>query len=119
MCCANLRSSAARLCVRKYWRPVRGPEPDPLLHACTLGDGCFVGMGATVMDFAVVEPGAMVGAGSLVLNNAVVKTGELWAGRPAKYKRDLKDAEKAFLQKSAKQYAQFAQRHKESSKKLS
>ena len=37
-----------------------------LLHACVLEDGCMIGMGATVMDFAVVETGAWVAAGALV-----------------------------------------------------
>ncbi|CAI8007158.1 N-acetyl-gamma-glutamyl-phosphate reductase [Geodia barretti] len=37
-----------------------------LLHACVLEDGCMIGMGATVMDYAVVETGAWVAAGALV-----------------------------------------------------
>ena len=37
-----------------------------LLHACALEDGCMIGMGATVMDQAVVETGAWVAAGALV-----------------------------------------------------
>src|SRR4029453_3430081 len=40
--------------------------PAALLHACTLEDGCFIGMKACVMDGVVVESGAMVAAGALV-----------------------------------------------------
>ena len=85
-----------------------------LIHACTLEDMSFVGMQAVVMDFAVVESMAMVGAGSLVLANKRIPSGQLWAGRPAKYIRDLTDAEMAFLKESAEKYAEFGQRHKRS-----
>ena len=40
-----------------------------LLHACTLEDGCFVGMRATIMDGCFVERGAMVAAGAVVTPN--------------------------------------------------
>eukprot|EP00392_Amoebophrya_sp_AT5.2_P008589 g8617.t1 len=85
-----------------------------LIHACTLESGSFVGMQSCVMDFAVIESGGYVGAGSLVLSKARVKAGELWAGRPAKFVRLLKDAEKEFIPKSAVEYAKFGGRHKES-----
>lgn len=60
-----------------------------LLHACTLEDNCFIGMSATVMDGAVIEKGAMVAAGALVTPEKRVKSGQLWAGTPAKYLRDI------------------------------
>ena len=64
-----------------------------LLHACTLEDGCFVGMRAVVMDQAVVQGGAMVAAGALVTPGKLVPSGQLWAGSPARYLRDLKPGE--------------------------
>ncbi|MDH3242283.1 MAG: gamma carbonic anhydrase family protein [Alphaproteobacteria bacterium] len=68
-----------------------------LLHACTLEDGAFVGMGATVMDDCVVEGGAMVAAGALVTPKKRVLKGELWAGSPARCLRPLKDEEIAYF----------------------
>ena len=71
-----------------------------LLHACTVGDGAFIGMRSLVLDRAVVEPGAMVAAGATVTMDKVVKSGQLWAGAPARYARDLRDdelAEEAYL----------------------
>jgi carbonic anhydrase/acetyltransferase-like protein (isoleucine patch superfamily) len=61
-----------------------------LIHACTLEDGCFVGMRAVVMDLAVVEGQAMVAAGALVTPGKRVPSGQLWAGSPARFARDLK-----------------------------
>ncbi len=79
-----------------------------MVHACTLDDGCFVGMKACVMDDAVVEGGAMVAAGALVTPGKRVPSGQLWAGNPAKYKRDLTAAETAYIELSAQRYADLA-----------
>lgn len=75
-----------------------------LLHACTIGDRAFIGMKACVMDDAEVEPMAMVAAGALVTPGKRVPTGQLWAGSPARYMRDLTEEEMKFLQFSADRY---------------
>ena len=82
-----------------------------LLHACTLEDGAFVGMRATVMDGAVVEGGAMVAAGALVTPNKRVPKGKIWAGSPAKELRDLSDEEKAYLKFSPAHYVEEAAKY--------
>ncbi len=82
-----------------------------LLHACTLQDDCFIGMHATVMDHAVVESGAMVAACANVTYNKTIPTGQLWAGNPAKYFRDLKPEEAAFIPKSAQNYIELAKEY--------
>lgn len=76
-----------------------------LLHACTLEDSCFIGMGATVMDGVVVESGAMVAAGALVTPGKRVKSGEIWAGNPAKFFRELTQEEKDYIAISENNYA--------------
>lgn len=68
-----------------------------LLHACTLEDGCMIGMQATVMDGAVVESGALVAAGSLVTPGKRVSAGEVWAGSPARKLREVGDRDKDML----------------------
>ena len=55
------------------------------LHGCEIRDGALVGMGATVLDHAVVGKGAIVAAGALVLSNTQIGDGELWGGVPAKF----------------------------------
>lgn len=79
-----------------------------VLHACTLEDNCFIGMGATIMDGAVVEAGAMVAAGAVVTPGKRVKSGELWAGSPAKLMRPLSEDDIAFFPKSAANYVRLA-----------
>jgi len=79
-----------------------------LLHACRLEDGCFVGMRAVVMDGAVVESGAMVAAGALVTPRKRVLAGQLWAGSPAKYLRDLTPEERQMMVENPRYYAELA-----------
>lgn len=79
-----------------------------LLHACTLEDGAFVGMRATLMDDVLVESGGMVAAGALVTPGKRVGRGELWAGSPAKKIRDLTDADRAATVKLAPRYVALA-----------
>jgi carbonic anhydrase/acetyltransferase-like protein (isoleucine patch superfamily) len=76
-----------------------------ILHACTVEDGAFVGMGATLMDGVVVEPEAMVAAGALVLPRARVPRGELWGGRPARRMRELRQEEIDYFGELAQHYA--------------
>lgn len=82
-----------------------------MLHACTLEDGSFVGMSATVLDGAVVETGAMVAAGALVTPGKRVPKGELWAGAPAKCMRALTQDELDYFQVSADHYAELAAKY--------
>jgi len=83
-----------------------------VLHACTLEDGCFIGMGATILDGVVVESGAMVAAGAVVTPGKRVKKGELWAGNPAKLLRELKPEDVAFFPKSAENYVNLANQYR-------
>jgi len=54
-----------------------------ILHGCTIGDECLIGMGSLVMDKAVLQPRVLLGAGSLVPERAVLESGWLYLGRPA------------------------------------
>ena len=82
-----------------------------LLHACNLQDSCFVGMGATIMDDAIVETGAMVAAGALVTPGKVIKKGQIWAGNPAKYFRDLTQEESDFIEISENNYVKHVEEY--------
>ena len=55
-----------------------------IVHGCTIGNDVLVGMGAIVMDHAVVEDEVLIAAGAVVLENSVLESGHLYAGVPAK-----------------------------------
>ena len=82
-----------------------------LLHACTLEDGSFVGMQSMVMDGATVQTGAMVAAGAVVTPNKTIPTGQIWAGNPAKFMRELKDEEKKYISISERNYVELAKEY--------
>lgn len=82
-----------------------------LLHACTLEDGSFIGMHSTVMDGAVVESGGWLAAGALLPPGKRVPKGQIWAGNPARYLRDLKDGEISFIPVSAQNYVELGEEY--------
>ncbi len=79
-----------------------------ILHACRIGDYCLIGMAATVMDGAVLEPRTILGAGSLVPGGKTLEGGYLWMGSPARRMRPLNERELAQLEYSALHYARLA-----------
>ena len=78
-----------------------------ILHACKLGDRCLVGMGAIVMDGAVLESDCMVAGGAVVTPGTVVPSSTLWRGNPARFARELSEAEVDYLAYSAHHYVRL------------
>ncbi len=83
-----------------------------ILHGCSVGDNCLIGMGAIIMDLAKIGPNCIVGAGSLVTEGSEFPEGSLILGRPAKVVRPLKPEELAFLPKSAANYITYTSWYK-------
>ena len=83
-----------------------------LLHACTVEDGGFVGMGAIVLDEAVIESGGMLAAGAMLTQGKRVPSGELWAGSPARRARALTDEELAGFGKTVENYRARGQEYR-------
>lgn len=79
-----------------------------IVHGCTLEDTCLVGMGATVLDGAVVRSYSFVAAGALVPPRFEVPSGTLVAGVPAKVVRDLSEEERRQIASSAEHYRGYA-----------
>ena len=75
-----------------------------ILHGCTLRDRVLVGMGATVLNNAVIGEDCLIGAGALVTENKVFPPGSLIVGSPAKVVRELTPEAIASLKTSADQY---------------
>jgi carbonic anhydrase/acetyltransferase-like protein (isoleucine patch superfamily) len=82
-----------------------------VVHACTIGDACLIGMHATVLDGVVVERHAMIGAGAVVTPGKRVGEGELWLGNPARCVRRLTAVESEKLHYSARHYVKLKDRY--------
>ncbi|KPC53501.1 gamma carbonic anhydrase family protein [Amantichitinum ursilacus] len=78
-----------------------------MLHGCTIGNECLIGMGSIVLDRVVIEDRVMLGAGSLVPPGKVLRSGYLYMGRPAKEVRPLTEGELAHFAYSAGHYVRL------------
>ena len=78
-----------------------------IIHACRIEDAVLIGMGAIVLDGAVVKKHGFVGAGALIPPGKVVGEGELWLGNPARKARLLTEAEIEALYYSAGHYVRL------------
>lgn len=75
-----------------------------ILHACHLEDWAFVGMGATVLDGAVIEAGGLLAAGGLLTQGKRIGANQLWAGAPARFVRVMSADERRFFDGNAERY---------------
>ena len=82
-----------------------------VLHGCSVGDEAVIGPSALV--FGTVEKQAQVAAGALLLEHQTVPSGQLWAGQPAKFVRDLTADEKSALGSQAALNVALAAKHSE------
>ena len=75
-----------------------------IVHACTVGDECLIGMGATILDGAEIGDQCIVGANALVKQGMTVPAGSMVLGSPAKVVRALSDTERRSLKSWAVKY---------------
>lgn len=84
------------------------------IHGATICHGALIGMGATVLDHAVVGEGSIVAAGALVLSHTVIPPGTVWGGVPARFIKNVDpEQSKELNQKIANNYVMYAQWYKE------
>ena len=81
-----------------------------IVHGCTAGDGCLIGMGAIVLSGAVLGDNCMVGAGALVTGKTNAPAGSLLLGSPAKILRQLTPEEIANSRQNAEHYIELGRK---------
>ena len=82
-----------------------------MVHGCTLEDRAFVGLGSIVMDGCTIESEAMLAAGAMLTQGKRIAAGQLWAGRPAKYVRDLSAQDREMMRLGVAHYVALGKRH--------
>lgn len=79
------------------------------IHGAEIKDNALIGMGSVVLDHAVVGEGAIVAAGSVVTGKTVIGPGELWAGVPAKFIKNVDPVQSQEMnQRIARDYHMYA-----------
>lgn len=89
-----------------------------MLHGCTVGDNCLIGIQSVVLNRAVIGRNSMVGAGSLVPEGKQFPDGVLLLGSPAKVVRELSAAEIQLLQHLSQVYVKNARRYRDALRPL-
>ena len=80
-----------------------------VIHGAVIGDGCLIGMGATILDNAVVPPGCIIAANALVLSNARLEPDSVYAGVPAKKVKDVTPEQREeIIRRTARDYRMYA-----------
>jgi len=82
-----------------------------IVHGANVGDRSLIGMGATLLNRAVIGADSIVGANALVTEGKVFPDGSLIVGAPARLVRPLTEAEIAGLRLSAATYVANARRY--------
>ena len=82
-----------------------------ILHGCTIGDGCLIGMGAIVLTGAVLGEGCLVGAGALVTGKTNAPAGSVLLGSPAKIAKELTPEHISAQKQDAIHYVELARKH--------
>ena len=79
-----------------------------VVHACTVGDECLIGMNCTILDGAEIGAQSIIGANALVTQGTKIPEGSLVLGSPAKVVRELSEEERAGLKAWAQHYVDNA-----------
>jgi len=77
------------------------------VHGCVVEDECLIGIGARVLNNCRIGKGSIIAAGSVVPENTIVPPRTLWAGVPAKMRRELTDKDRALILEYAQNYLDF------------
>ena len=83
-----------------------------ILHGCTIGDSCIIGMGSTILDGASIGKNSIVGANSLVTSGKSFPENSLIMGSPARVVRTLSEQETASIKQSAHGYVDLKEAYK-------
>jgi len=77
------------------------------VHGCTVEDECLIGIGAVVLNDCRIGTGSIIAAGAVVPEHTVVPPRTLWAGVPAKNRRELGPEDRKLILEYAQNYLDY------------
>lgn len=108
----NIQDGAVIHCTYQKAKTVIGSNVsiahNAIVHGCTVEDNVLIGMGAIVMDDAVIGTNSVIAAGAVVLAGTRVEPNSIWAGMPARKIKDISDEMKEVIERTAKNYPMYA-----------
>lgn len=108
----NIQDGAVIHCTYQKAKTVIGNDVsiahNAIVHGCTLEDRVLIGMGAIVMDDAVVKSGSIIAAGAVVLAGTIVEENSIYAGMPAKKVKEVGPEMEGIFDRTANNYIMYA-----------
>lgn len=90
-----------------------------IVHGCVIENDVLIGMGAIVMDNALIGSNSIIAAGAVVLENTIVEPGSIYAGVPAKKVKDIsKDKISGEINRIADNYIKYSSWFQQPTKKF-
>lgn len=80
-----------------------------VVHGCTVEDNVLIGIGAIILDDAVIGANSVIAAGAVVLPGTKVESGSIYAGMPARKVKDITDEMREVIQRTARNYPMYAE----------
>ncbi|MFM8834535.1 MAG: gamma carbonic anhydrase family protein [Cytophagales bacterium] len=109
----NIQDGAVIHCTYQKAKTVIGSNVsiahNAIVHGCTVEDNVLIGMGAIIMDDAVIGNNSVIAAGAVVLPKTVVEPGSIYAGMPAKKVKEIGDEMREVIQRTARNYPMYAE----------
>jgi len=109
----NIQDGAVIHCTYQRAKTVIGNNVsiahNAIVHGCTVEDNVLIGMGAIIMDDAVIGPNSVIAAGAVVLAGTHVEPGSIYAGMPAKRVKDISPEMREVIQRTARNYPMYAE----------
>lgn len=109
----NIQDGAVIHCTYQKTKTIIGNNVsiahNAVVHGCTVQDNVLIGMGAIIMDEAIIGANSVIAAGAVVLPGTVVESGSVYAGTPAKRIKDITDELRQVIQRTADNYPMYAQ----------
>lgn len=110
--CTNIQDGVVVHCTYETAATVIGDYVNighnALVHGCTLKNYVLIGMGAIVMDHAVVEDYVIIAAGAVVLENTICESGYLYAGVPARKIKPITEEQRKLLDELPGRYVMYS-----------
>ncbi len=113
----NIQDGAIIHCTYQKAKTVIGSNVsiahNAIVHGCTVEDNVLIGMGAIVMDDAVIGSDSVVAAGAIVLAGTKDERGSIYAGTPARKVKDIGPEMKEVILRTARNYPMYAEWYKQ------
>jgi gamma-carbonic anhydrase len=108
----NIQDGAVIHCTYQKAKTVIGSNVsiahNAIVHGCTVEDNVLIGMGAIVMDDAVIGRESVIAAGAVVLPGTKVEPGSIYAGTPARRIKDIGPEMREVIARTARNYPMYS-----------